>query len=264
MSRLGMALWAAVMAALMMLALPARAALFDDDEARKAILELRQRVQQMDQANARQDAENAKNNAQLLEQIQVLKRSVLELNGQIESLRGEIARLRGTDEQLTRDLADVQRRQKDMSQGVEDRIRKLEPMKVSVDGREFMADPEEKRQFEDALVILRNGDFDKAAVAFGGFLRRYPASGYADSARFWQGNALYGKRDYKEAIVSFRALVNNAPDHLRAPEAMLAVANCQVETKDTKGARATIADLIKTYPKSEAAAAGRERLAALK
>ena len=96
------------------------------------------------------------------------------------------------------------------------------------------------------------------------FLRRYPGSGYADSARFWLGNALYGKRDYKEAIVSFRAIVNNAPDHPRAPEALLAVANCQVETKDTKGARATIAELIKTYPKSEAAQAGRERLAALK
>ena len=149
----------------------------------------------------------AKTNAQLLEQIQVLKRSVLELNGQLESLRGEIAKLRGTDEQLTRDLTEVQRRQKDISQGVDDRIRKLEPMKVSVDGREFMADPEEKRQFDDALAVLRNGDFDKAAAAFGGFLRRYPASGYADSARFWQGNALYGKREYKEAIASFRGLV---------------------------------------------------------
>jgi len=251
-------------AALMLLVTPARAALFDDDEARKAILELRQRVQQMEQANARQDAESAKANAQLNEQIQVLKRSVLELNGQIESLRGEIAKLRGTDEQLTRDLADVQRRQKDISQGVDDRIRKLEPMKVSVDGREFMADPEEKRQFDDALAILRGGDFDKAASQFSGFLRRYPGTGYADSARFWLGNALYGRREYKEAISTFRALVNNAPDHPRAPEALLALANCQVETKDTKGARATIGELIKAYPKSEAAQAGRERLAALK
>ena len=47
-------------------------------------------------------------------------------------------------------------------------------MKVSVDGREFLADPEEKRQFDDALAMLRNGDFDKAAASFGGFLRRYP------------------------------------------------------------------------------------------
>jgi len=252
-------------AALLALAvLPARAALFDDDEARKAILELRQKVQQMEQANARQEAETAKTLASQNEQIQVLKRSLLELNGQLESLRGEIARLRGTDEQLTRDLSDVQRRQKDISQGVDDRIRKLEPVKVSVDGREFLADPEEKRQFDDALAVLRSGDFDKAAASFGGFLRRYPASGYADSARFWQGNSLYGKRDYKEAIAAFRSLVANAPDHPRAPEALLAVANCQLESKDNKGARATIGELIKAYPKSEAAQAGRERLAALK
>jgi tol-pal system protein YbgF len=254
--------------ALGVFALPAaRAALFEDDDARKAILELRQRVQAMEQAGARQaelNAAAAKTNAQLLDQIEVLKRSLFELNGQLESLRGEIAKLRGTDEQLARDLADVQRHQKDITQGVDDRIRKLEPIKTSVDGREFMADPEEKRQFDEALAILRNGDFDKAASSFGTFLRRYPGSGYADSARFWLGNALYGKREYKEAIAAFRGLVNNAPDHPRTPEALLAVANCQIEAKDNKGARATIGELIKTYPKSEAAQAGRERLAALK
>jgi|KBSSwiStaDraftv2_1062776.scaffolds.fasta_scaffold152538_2 tol-pal system protein YbgF len=255
---------AAVAAAVMVLALPARAAIFEDDDARKAILELRQRLIQLEQTNAQQAADAAKTQAQLREQIQAMQRSALELNAQLEALRGEIARLRGNDEQMARDLADVQRRQKDISQGVDDRIRKLEPLKVSVDGREFMADPEEKRQFEDALVLLRNGDYDKASGAFSGFLRRYPASGYADSARFWLGNAQYGKREYKDAITSFRALVANSPDHLRAPEALLAVANCQLEAKDPKAARATIGELIKTYPKSEAAQAGRERLAALK
>ena len=34
--------------------------------------------------------------------------------------------------------------------------------------------------------------------------------------------------------------------------------------KDTKGARKTVEDLIKTYPRSEAAQAGKERLASLK
>ena len=58
-------------------------------------------------------------------------------------------------------------------------------------------------------------------------------------------------------------MVANAPDHPRAPEALLAVANCQIESKDPRAARATIGELIKTYPKSEAAQAGRERLAAL-
>jgi tol-pal system protein YbgF len=247
---------------------PAHAALFDDDEARKAILDLRK---QHDQMRTKQEATNAeltKTNAALMEQVQQMRRSLLELNSQLEQIRGDMAKLRGTDEQLARDLADVQRRQKDMSQvtqGVDDRIKKLEPIRVSNDGREFMADAEEKRQFDEALAMLRGGDFDKASTMFGVFVRRYPGSGYADSARFWLGNALYGKREYKEAITAFRTMANSAPDHPRAPEALLAIANCQVEgSRDTKAARATIGELIKVYPKSEAAQAGRERLAALK
>ena len=111
------------------------------------------------------------------------------------------------------------------------------------------------------------GAGDDEADDFGdvlGFQRRYPASGYADSVRFWLGNALYGKRDYKEAIAAFRAFVAAAPENPRAPEALLALANTQAEMKDARGARKTIEDLVKTYPQSEAAQAGKERLASLK
>ena len=51
---------------------------------------------------------------------------------------------------------------------------------------------------------------------------------------------------------------------LPAPEAMLSIANCQIELKDTRAARATLESLVKTYPQSEAAQAGKERLAALR
>ncbi len=83
-------------------------------------------------------------------------------------------------------------------------------------------------------------------------------------AVFWLGNAQYGKRDYAQAIGSFRSLVTAVPDSPRAPEAMLSLANSQLELKDAKGARKTLDDLLKTYPKSEAAQAARERIAALK
>lgn len=84
------------------------------------------------------------------------------------------------------------------------------------------------------------------------------------SAQLWLGNALYGKRDYKEAITAFRAMIASAPDSARAPEALLSIANCQVELKDTKAARKTLDDLVKAHPKSEAALAARERLITLK
>jgi tol-pal system protein YbgF len=246
------------LAAALALALPAaRAEIFPDNEARRAILDLRKQVEDAAKAQKAQDA-------QVQEQLTQLRRSLVDLNNQLETQRAEMATLRGSNEQLARDLADMQRRQKDIAQGVDERMRKFEPQKVSVDGKEFSADPEEKRQYDEAVALLRNADFAGASNAFGGFLKRWPQSGYADSARFWLGNAQYGKREYKEAIATFRAFVNAAPQHPRAAEALLAAANAQVEAKDTKAARATLNELVSKYPQSEAAVAGRERLAALK
>lgn len=242
-------------------ALNAHAALFEDDDARKAILELRQRVEANRQAS---DAVEARLLQQVTEENVQLKRSLLDLQGQIETLRGELARLVGSNEQLARDVAELQRRQKDISQGVDDRLRKFEPVKVSLDGIEFVADPAEKRDYDAAMTTFRKGDFAAAQTALADFLRRNPQSGYRPSALFWLGNAQYAIRDYKEAITNFRSLLALSPDHARAPEAVLSIANCQIELKDTKAARKTLEDLAKAYPQSEAAAAGKERLARLK
>lgn len=248
---------AAALAAASLFTASAQAALFEDDEARRAILDLRQRVEQQRLA---QDAELRRAN----EENATLRRSVLELQNQIEALRSELARLRGSDEQLARDLADVQKRQRDIAQGVDERLRKFEPVQVTVDGREFAADPAEQRDFEAALGAFRRGDFVAAQSAFADFVRKYPSSGYRPTALFWLGNAQYANRDYRGAIANFRALLQQAPDHPRAPEAVLSIANCQIELKDNASARRTLDDLVKAYPQSEAASAARERLARLR
>ena len=258
------ALAAAAVSALALLAGNAHAGLFDDDEARKAILDLRARIAQSDEQGRARSAELANANSQMLEQLAALRRSLLDLNNQLESLRAEQASLRGSNEQMAKDVAELQRRQKDVGQSIDDRLRKLEPVKVSVDGQDFLVDPDEKRAYDEALATLRGGDFERGSTMLGSFLRRYPASGFAPSARFWWGNALYGKRDYKEAINAFRLFVTAAPENPRAAEALLAIANSQAEMKDTKTARRTIEELLKAYPRSEAAQAGKERLVSLK
>jgi len=254
----------------------AHAGLFDDDEARRAILDIRQRIDQgNEQQRLRQNEmkaqlaeqstqQNERMNERMNEQINLLKRSLLDLNNQIEQLRADNAKLRGQDEQLARELSELQRKQKDMQSGVEDRIRKIEPQKASLDGKEFSVEPDEKRQYDEAMEMLRKSDFAATATALNTFRKRYPASGYTESVLFWLGNAQYGLRQYKEAIVSFRALVSESPENPKSPEALLAIANCQAELKDQKSARRTIDELLKAYPKSEAAQAGKERLATLK
>ena len=232
-------------------------ALFGDDEARKAIIDLRQKVELN-----RQAADAAALEAR--EGQTVTRRSLLDLANQLEQLRAELARLRGQNEQLSREVSELQRQQKDVQTGLDDRLRQFEPLRITHDGVSFNALPAEKRDFEAAMEVLRRSDFEAAATAYTTFLRRYPDSGYTPSSLYWLGNAQYASRAYKESIDSHRLLVTQFPTHLRTPEAMLAVANSQIELKDAKAARRTLEDLVKAHPASEAAAAGRERLARLR
>jgi TolA-binding protein len=167
------------------------AGLFDDDEARRAILNLREQMEAQRQALSHQNGELSR----VSEENSQLRRGLLELQAQIEALRAELARLQGQNEQLLHGLAEVQNRQKDVAQGMEERLRKLEPSKVSLDGREFIADPAEAREFEAALAIFRRGDFPMAQAAFSDFVRRYPQSGFKPSALFWRGSTQYARRD---------------------------------------------------------------------
>ncbi len=237
--------------------LPAHAGLFDDDEARKAILDLRTRLQASEQAR---ESDNA-----------ALRRSLLELNNQLDALRAEVAKLRGNEEQLSqsykelaRDVSELQRRQKDLGASVEDRMRRFEPQKVMLEGQEITVDPVEKKAYDDALVILRKGEFGNAVAALTGFQKRFPSSPYSGHVQYWLGNALYGKGDVKGAANVFRGLMSSLPNHSRTPEAMLALANCQLELKDPKAAKKTLEDLVKAHPQNEAAQAARERLVQLK
>lgn len=255
---------ALLVASLSALALPSHA-LFGDDEARRAILDLRNRVE----AN-RQASEAAQ---QALEQrlkeldeagLSPARRSMLDLVNQIEALRRELAEVRGQNERLARDVAELQRQQRDTLGALDERLRPLEPVKVSLEGQEFTARPEEKTAFEAAMTALRAADFAGAAQQYAQFLTRYPNSGYVPMVLYWHGNAQYALRQYKPAIDSYQRLLSRAPHHPRAPEALLAIANCHLELKDAKAAKATLQEVVKTYPASEAASAAKDRLSRMR
>lgn len=226
--------------------LSAHAGLFEDEEARRAILDLRQRLEVVEKSDNQ------------------LRNSLLDLQNQIEQMRQELAQSRGSNERLMRDVSDMQQRQRDVQTALDERLRKFEPARVSVDGVEFLAEPAEKKEFDAAMEIFRSGKFDQAQVLLTQFTQRYPQSGYGPSALFWLGNAEYANKDYKNALAHFRQMLIASPNHTRAPEAMLAVSNVQLELKDTKGARKSLQDLIAAYPNTDTANAAKERLGKLK
>ena len=235
----------------------AYAGLFEDDDARRAILDLRQKLEQLSGSGLAQSKIQS-------DEISKLRSALLDLQGQIESLKSEQAKLRGTHEQLIRDLSNLQQRQKDVQLGVEDRLRKFDPVKVSLDGAEFLVDPSEKRDYDAVMAVFRKGDFVSAQSVLTGFSQRYPGSGYLPSVLFWLGNAQYANKDYAASLSSFKRMLSLVPNNPRASEAILAISNCQIELKDLKAARKTLEDLVSAFPDSEAAQVAKERLTRLK
>jgi len=277
----------------------AQAALFQDDEARRAILDLRQRLEnqrQMQLQSTEQTLQKSLDQSQ--KQFEILRKQVeldineskqdnrqalLLLQAQIEALKQDIANLNGEREQLLREITLLQRALKETNAGIEERFQKMnsqlvkqEPptvkdeapksskINVQVDGFEFLAEPEEKRDFEAAFVLFRKGDFAAAAKEFAQFVKVYSASGYKPSALYWLGSARFARRDFNEAIAHLKGLANDFPNHARTPEAMLTVGNAQLEIKQPKEARKTFNELLKLYPTTEAAAAAKDRLAQIK
>jgi tol-pal system protein YbgF len=235
----------------------ANAGLFDDDEARKAILNLQQRLDAVRlEGQQRSTEDKSKTN----EELDRMRRSIVELQSQLELTQSANAKLKLQAEQVALDMLELQRKFKVASQEMDERIRRFEPEKVSVDGRSFIAEPSERRDFDFGVSAFQRGEYAAVQSTFTNFMRRYPASGYHPSVLYWLASAQYSTRDCKESMANLRLMLSTAPDHARSADALLGIANCQLELKDTKAGRKTLEDLVKGFPDSEAAIAAKDKL----
>jgi len=232
--------------------LHASAGLLDDDEARRAILDLRAKVDAMARdVNGRIDAKADKN-------------ITVDMLNQHEQTMQEIARLRGQIEVLANQIAMSQKGQKDLYADLDARIKKLEPRQETIDGQTAEVLPTEKQAYDAAYARFTSADYAGAIGAFQDFVRRYPTSAYAANAQYWIGNAYYMQRDYKNAIAAQETVLSNYAASPKAPDSMLNIASSYIELKDLKNAKKTMQQLVKKYPASTAGQTAKDRLAALK
>lgn len=235
-------------------------AIFGDDEARKAILDLRGRVQEHQESTERR---LAKIEAQLEDLASRLARSQLDGQTRNDELRQEINRLRGQIEVQSHELAVAKRQLGEQLTTVDQRIQRFEPVEVEIDGQSATVDQTEKAAFEAALALFRGGEFKQALGAFAQFQGQYPDSAYSPAAHFWIGSSHFALKDYKSAIASHQTLISKFPENVRVPDSLLNIGYAQAESGDRAGARRTLQSLVDKYPQSPAAQLARDRLASL-
>jgi tol-pal system protein YbgF len=231
----------------------AQAGLFDDEEARKSIVELRDKAE----AN-RKAAEERMTKIEALVQDRAIDLAKL-----IDELKQEMARLRGQLEVMTNQIETLDRRQKDLYVDLDARLRKIETgLAAQAAEKQAASDPAvETKVYESALNQFKLGNYQSSIAAFQGFLATYPDSQQLPSAQYWIGNAYYALRDYKVAIAAQQKVISSWPDSPKAPDALLNIASCQAELGETRAARETLQALVKKYPGTPAAEQAKQRLA---
>lgn len=232
-------------------AVQAQAGIFDDDEARRQIVDQRIKTE------ARFDQQ---------------AKAQLDLASQIQQQAEEIARLRGQIETLSYELETARKRQQDFYLDLDTRLRKFETAASSnaaVDPANGAnpaptantGDPaKEGQEYEAALGQFKAARYKEAAVAFAAFVQKHPDSQLAPNAQYWLGNAWYAQQDCKRAIDAQTVVTAKYGESAKAPDAWLAIANCQQDMNNAAAAKRSLEALIARYPNAPAAETARQRL----
>ncbi len=273
---------------LLLVASPVTAGLFDDEEARAQVADLKKQVGEMHKAlEARVVSLETALQAQ----------GLLDLLNQVEAMKGDLAKLHGQIEVLAHELEQAHKRQRDLYVDLDTRLRKIEtpaPAVTETAGAPVEANtppplpasnlpsvaptpipklpptrtaPEagvtpEQQAYATAMDQFQAGKYQEALALFQAFLKAFPKSPLAPSAQYWIGNAHFALREFPAAIAAQRLLIRNYPDSQKVPDAWLNIASAQAEQGDISGAKKSLEDLVARYPQSEAAEKAKKRLAA--
>ena len=148
---------------------------FADDDARKAIVELRQQIRTLTEAN---------------------QRARVQLADQIEALEQEVTRLRGDMEQLGRPSSGLG------SPGGTSGARAPDVKS---------ADPREQSAFDQSIESFRKGQYKEATENLNAFLTLYPDSKLTPTAQFYLGSSRYASKDFKRVQRTAISIPYNVP-----------------------------------------------------
>ena len=122
----------------------------------------------------------------------------------------------------------------------------------------------DKVEYERLLALFRDGDLDGARQGFAVFLRDYQNSELSPNARYWLGEAHYGKKDYKQAIDSYDRVELDFPRSEKVPSAILKKGYAYLAMKDKKRASSAFKQVVTLYPRTPEAGKASDKLSQLK
>ncbi len=257
--------WLPVLCCIAFFATSTHAGLFDDDEARKSIKLLGEKV----------EAQNKDNDTKFLRLEESIKNlGIIQLLNQIELLNAEIARLRGQTEVLANQNEQLQKRQRDFYVDIDTRLRLLEgstapttsvppttgfgtPTSVapSASGAASAGAAESKVQAGGTVSGINAPNTPPLLVSTSAaaIAATEAAQREKENKSYDVGTNAFRRGDFASAIRAFKTFYADYPQSQLAPNSMYWIGLCQFNLKDYREARTTQENLIKKYPDSSKA-----------
>jgi tol-pal system protein YbgF len=196
--------------------------------------------------------------------------SLLELAQRIDALQSDVRGLRGEVELLQNQSEGGKAQTRSLYGDLEKRLAALETLGGVGGATAGMSAGSalpaaggaagEQAAYDAAFNALKGADYPKAIQSFQGFLAAYPSSPLASNAQYWLGEAYYVTREYDSAMAAFRKVTTDWPDSRKAPDALVKVGFTQAALGRGADARATLEEVTRRFPGTEAATLASDRL----
>ena len=254
----------------------AHAALFDDKEARKKIVEVEAKHQTDSAAAMAAITDLKKTTAAMDKRIAAIEAIVQggglsEMQNQIEALKQEVAQLKGDLEVAQHNLETTQTRQKDLYTDTDTRLRRIEGGATtsppanngSVPAPVAAIEEKDAKAFADADGLSKSAKHKEAFAAFDSFLKEYPNSKLVPDALYGMGYSQFALKNYKSSIATQQKVIDLHPQSAKVPDAMYNQANSQIQLSQITNAKKTLRDLVAKYPDAAITPSAQKRLKTL-
>ena len=132
---------------------------------------------------------------------------------------------------------------------------KKEELKRPDDPKEFLKLADEK---------ARGGDQDLARKLYTEFMKKFPRDDGVGEAHFALGELFFGEQKCREALYEFGKVIQDFAKTKSAPVSYLRSSECFKQLKMNDEARLALEELVKSFPKSDAAKTAKTKLAELR
>ena len=124
----------------------------------------------------------------------------------------------------------------------------------------ILPESDEESQYEYAINLLKQGDYETAEKAFTEFISIGDDKNYLSNSHFWLAETYYVRENYKDAAKNYLNLYQTFPNANKAPDALLKLGISLVNMQQKEQGCMTFIQLQESYPEANPSIIDRSNL----